>query len=338
MKAFLAWWYRFSLPNREPDTTPTERERTRYARLTSVFSLVIFVLSFVTAVYGVLTSINPAAPVIEVIAFLCAFAALVCNKIGFNIAAALLLILSTTIVSVGNLLTNTLDPVYVPIFCTLVITVVLAGSLMPPVFALLVAALNCVIIVLLAIFLPHTDAYNHWLSIGYGSIMIATPIALQIVVGIVTYVILGNLISTIRRADRAEEIVALQKEIVDHQRRRVQDQEQLEQGIAMIAQVYTAIANGDMDARVPLGSESVLWQVAVPLNNLLNRAQHWKQNSDQWEKTLQAIRYVRQELQRAREQRAPATFPKPTETPVDLLIPEVYLLSQQLYRTTRPHL
>lgn len=336
MKSLLAWWYQVSLPKRGPDTTPAERERSRYARLTSAFSLVIFPLGLLTTVYGVLTSINPAAPVIEIIAFVCILVALACNKVGLNIPAALFLILNIDINSVGNLLTNQLDPVYVPILCTIVVSVVLAGSLMPPIYALLVALLNCLFIVLLSVYQPHTDAYNHWISVGYGSTLIALPVALQLIVGVVTYVILSNLIATIRRADRAEEIVALQKEIVDYQRRRNQEREQLESGIALIAKVYTDIANGNLEARAQVAPESALWQVAAPLNNLLNRAQHWKQSADQWDKTLLAIRYVRQEMQRARGQHAPVTFPQPTETPVDLLIPEVYMLSQQAYETTHP--
>ncbi len=336
MKSFIAWWYQISLPKRGPDTTPAERERSRYARLTSTFSLVIFVLSLLTTVYGVLTSINPAAPVIEVIGFLCVLASLLCNKLGYNQLAALLLILNTTIVVVGNLLTNPLDPAFATIFCALAITVILAGSLMPPVFALWVGAMNCAIIVLVAIFQPHTAEYDHLLAIGYGSIVIALPIALQIIVAVVIYVIMNNLIATIRRADRAEEIVALQKEVVEYQRRRAQEQKQLEEGITAIAQVYTAVANGDLEARVPLGSESVLWQVAVPLNNLLNRVQHWKRNSDQWEKTLLATRHVIQAMQQAREQHMPVVFQHPTGTPLDALLPEVNYLSQLAFRFPPP--
>lgn len=337
MKSLLAWWYRVSLPKRGPDTTPAERERTRYARLTSAFSLVIFPLSVLTTTYGVLTSVNPAAPVIEVIAFVCVLAALACNKAGFNIAAALLLILNTTINVVGNMLTNPLDPVFVPIFCALVITVVLAGSLMPPIYALLVGLMNCVLIVFIAVTQPPTRYYDQMLAIGYGSIMIALPIMMQIIVGIVTYVIMRNLIATIRRADRAEEIIALQKEIVSYQQKRVQEQQQLEEGIAAIAEVYTAVASGNLDVRVPLQAENVLWQVAVPLNNLLSRAQHWKRNADLLEPTLLAIKQVGQELQWARMNRVPVRFSQPTGTPLDALLPEVYFLSTHTFAPKRTH-
>ncbi len=113
-------------------------------------------------------------------ATLCILLSLACNKLGFNIAAALLLILNVNIDAVGNLLTNPLDPVFVPALCTLVVTVVLAGSLMPPVYSLLVGLLNCFIIVFISFYQQHTSAYDQWLSVGYGSLLIAVPIALQI--------------------------------------------------------------------------------------------------------------------------------------------------------------
>lgn len=333
MKSLFAWWYNVSLPKYMPDRTPTERERIRYARLTSMFLLVISPLSLLTTVYGVLTSINRMAPYIEVAAFGCVIASLIFNKLGFNIVAASLLLMSTMINVVGNLLTNPLDPVYVGIFSALVITVVLAGSLMPPVAALVTAVVNSLLIVLITIFQPHTAEYNRWVQLGYGSIMIALPIAVQIIIGIVTYVIMAHLISTIRRADRAEEIIALQKEITEHQRLRVQAQQQLEEGIAVIAQVHTAVANGNLEARVPLEQDNVLWQVAVPLNNLLSRVQYWKWNSDQLEKMQLTMKNVAWELQKARIKQVPIIFQKATGTQLDPLLLEMNHLSEQAFKT-----
>ena len=335
MKAFLAWWYQFSLPRRGPDITPAERERARYARLTSMFSLLILCISLPTTVNTVINRVTSTGPIVGIIGLLCVLSALLFNKLGYNRVAAFLLILYTTLVAGGALLRNPLDPAFVPVFCALVVTVLLAGSLMPPVFALLVALMNCVIIILVIIFQHHTSYYDEMIRNGGASLVIALPIALQIIVGVVTYVILSNLIRTIRRADRAEEIVALQKEIVEYQQRRAQEQEQLEEGIAVIAQVYAAVANGDLEARVPLGSENVLWQVAVPLNNLLNRVQRWKGNSDLLERTVQAVRYASQEMQRARAQQAPVVFQHQTGTPLDALLPEVQYLSEQASNARR---
>lgn len=336
MKSFFAWWYRISLPSREPDVTPIERERTRYARLTSAFSLLILCISLPLTINTMINRVTQTGPIFGVIGLLSVLSALACNKMGYNRAAALLLLFYPTLLSVGALQRDPLDPAFVPVFCALVVTVILAGSLLPPVFALLAALVNCGIIVLDTLLQRPTAYYVQMVRTGGGSLVFGLPIILQIIVGVVIFVIMNNLITTIRRADRAEEIVALQKEIVEYQQRRVQEQREIEQGIAYIAQAYSAIANGNLETRVQVAPESALWQVVAPLNTLLNRARHWKANSDQLEKTLTAIQYVHQELQRSRGQRAPAMFPQPTETPIDLLIPEVYLLSQQAYRATRP--
>jgi hypothetical protein len=335
MKAFFAWWYQFSLPQREPDVTPAERERSRYARLTSAFSLLILLISVPLTINTAINRVKASGPLFGVIGLACVLLAIAFNKWGYNRVAAFLLLLYPTIIAGGALMRDPLDPAFVPVFCALSITVILAGSLMPPIFAVVVAVMNCGIITADAVLQRHTAYYDQMMSTGGASLVFGVPILMQIIVAVVIYVIMNNLITTIRRADRAEEIVALQKEIVEHQRRRVQEQQQLEEGIAEIAQVYAAVANGDLETRVPLAADSILWQIAVPLNNLLSRASQWKKSADQWDRTLLAIRYVRQELQRARGQNMPVLFQQPTETPVDLLIPEVYALSQQAYRTTQ---
>jgi hypothetical protein len=337
MKRFFAWWYHLSLPRRAPDITPEDRERTRYARLTSIFSLLILCITLPLGVNTIIKDVKQTGPLIAIIGLVCLFCSLVANKLGYNRIAAFLLILDVTLLAGGALIRNELDPAFVPVFCALVVTVILAGSLMPPIFALVVALMNCVIITLVTQFQLHTPYYDQMVNTGGRSLVFVLPIALQIIVGVVIYVIMTNLITTIRRADRAEEIVALQKEIVDHQRRRVQDQQQLEEGIAMLAQIYNAVANGDVNARAPANSESVLWQVAVPLNNLLNRVQRWKTNSDVLERTLLAVKATSQEMQRCRQQHLPVIFHQPTDTPIDLMLPEVYQLSQYAFGSrTRP--
>src|ERR1051326_9204270 len=233
MKRFLAWWYQLALPKRDPDITPEDRERTRYARLTSTFSLLILCITLPTAVNTIINDVKQTGPIVAVIGLVCLASSIIANKSGYNRVAAFLLILDTTLLAGGALLRNPLDPAFVPVFCSLVVTIILAGSLMPPGFALVVALMNCIIITLVTRFQIHTTYYDQMVNTGGTSLVFALPIFLQIIVGVVIYVIMSNLITTIRRADRAEEIVALQKEIVEHQRRRVQDQQQLEEGIAM---------------------------------------------------------------------------------------------------------
>ena len=105
-----------------------------------------------------------------------------------------------------------------------------------------------------------------------------------------------NLQDTIRRADRAEEIMALQAQVAEHERKRLREKEQLEREVARLAETHARIANGDLNARVSLNEGNVLWSIAVPLNNLLNRLQQWKSDSDKLAYMQQAAMYTAQQL------------------------------------------
>jgi hypothetical protein len=330
MKSFLSWWYRVSLPKKKTvDTSPSEREKTRYARLTTAFTLLLLILTGLLTPWSFVAAHNPAAPTVAALGMAAVVAAVIFNKLGLNILAAIMIVSSTVINVTGTMITNPLDPTFVPIFCALVIPVIIAGALMPPAAALIDGVINSVLILLIALLQKHTVAYDQMLRLGMASVSVALPITLQIVVAVVTYAIMTNLITTIRRADRAEEIVALQAEISAFERKQALDQEQLEKGITLIAQVHAEIAAGNLAARVPLGSEHVLWQIAVPFNNLLNRVQQWKSRADQMERTQGAISYAVQEMQQRRGARQQAYFRQRTGTVVDPLLTEINYLSEQ---------
>jgi len=330
MKTFFAWWYRISLPRRSPDQSPADRERSRYARLTTNFTLLIVIITVLFTPVSFLNAYNPAAPVIASAGLACVLLALVFNKLGLNIVGASLIVLSSIINVTGTMITNPLDPTLVPIFSTLVIPLVLAGALMPPVAVLIVGAFNSVLIILIGIFQTHTADYNAMLQKGLISISLVLPVMLQMVVALVIYVIMRNLITTIRRADRAEEIITLQAEIAEFEQNRVNEQQQLEEGIAVIAQVHLEIARGNLNSRVPLGSENVLWQIAVPLNNLLNRVQQWKGAVDQLEYIQTKVKEATQEIEEGRRFRRPVSFKRRTGTVIDPLLAEINYLSEQI--------
>jgi xanthosine utilization system XapX-like protein len=300
MQSFLSWWYRVSLPRKvREDTSPAEREKTRYARLTTAFTLLLFILTALLTPWSLVKSFNPAAPVVALLGLAAVVLALICNKLGWNIAGACMIVLSTMINVAGTMITNPLDPLFIPVFSALVIPVVIAGALMPPVAALIDGALNSALIILIVLFQKHTPAYDQMMRLGMASVSVA------------------------------EEIVALQAEISEFERRQVSDQEQLEKGIALIAQVHAEIAGGNLAARVPLGSEHVLWQIAVPLNNLLNRVQQWKEQADQLEQIRGALAYAVQELQEKRRTQQSVHFRQRTGTPVDPLLVEINYLVEQ---------
>ncbi len=323
MGTFLNWWYSISLPKRGPDTTPMERERTRYARLTSAFTLLLLITYIPLGPIMFFDSPrSPSSPPISVALLCLIICSIILGRWGRNILAAVFVVLFIILGVTGPLVTNLLDPTLLPLFSLLSVAVILAGALMPPQAALIVGAGSCLEIALISVFQPHTAAYEVMLQRNLFTITLMLPIAIQVIVSVVIYAIMRNWILTIRRADRAEEIIALQKEVADYQRGRSVEREQLEEGFHRIAETYTRIANGDFQARVSLSEGNVLWSIALPLNNLLNRLQYWKNDVDTLIYTRNAARQVAESLRYAIASGRPVIL-QPTGTPLDPVLVEI---------------
>jgi uncharacterized membrane protein len=341
MKALIAWWYRLSLPTATLTTTPAtprERERLRYARLTSSFLLLILILFLPSGLLMIFDSPpGSSSPFIAVVMFVTLIVSFVLGKLGWQIASAIGIVVYNLIIVTGVLLTNPLDPSLFPIVYTLLFAVILAGALMPPIAAIVVAVINSIAITLIALFASHTAAYTDMVQRGLYSVLIFLPVVMQLSVAVMCYVILRNLVNTIRRADRAEEIVALQQEMAVYEETRLAQQAQLEEGIKKIAEVHARIANGDLSARVSLTEGNVLWNVAVPLNNLLNRLQNLKQTDQSIFYLQQAARYLADQLHGVVQSHQAVTL-STTGTVLDPIIIEInqlmqsYTNSSSLYR------
>lgn len=329
MKKFLEWWYAISLPHRSPPASPTQREQLRYARLTAGLLLLLFILFLPAG--PVMIFFSPASPSSPPIGLgMLGLLALswILGRLGYQKLSASCIIGYVFLVVNGVMLTNPPGPSLLPLFSTFTIAIVLAGSLMPPIAALITGALSSIDVTLLAVFTltTTTNVYNkgsqlHLQTVNVFSLAVFLPIVIQIVVAAVMYVIMKNLQDTIRRADRAEEIMALQAEVAEHERKRLREKEQLEREVARLAETHARIANGDLNARVSLNEENVLWSIAVPLNNLLNRLQKWKSDSDKLVYMQRAAMYITQqfhEILQSGQRRALSL----TGTPLDPMIIE----------------
>lgn len=326
MNHLLLWWYRISLPKTivaMTPTTPRERERLRYAKLTSGFLLLLFILyipvGFITAFDAPPPSVSPA---IAIAASLLLIIAFILGKLNFQIASAILIVLNAPFIVTANLLAYPLDPSLLPIVYALLFAIILGGALMPPIAAIIIAIFNCIDILAIILIGKPTDAYNAMIAKGLYSVFIFLPILMQIGMGIIIFIIMTNLVQTIHRADRAEEIIALQQEMADFEEVRLQQQEQLEEGIRHIAEVHARVANGDLNARVSLTENNVLWSIAIPLNNLLNRMQITKQTEENLAHLQQAARYIAQQLHEAAINNKPVILHS-TSTALDPVIIEI---------------
>lgn len=124
------------------------------------------------------------------------------------------------------------------------------------------------------------------------------------------------------RANRAEEINRLTKALAKHEQHIIEEKRQLEQSIQLIIDVHTQVANGNLNARVPLDSGNVLWGIAGSLNTLLARLQNLQRNAQSQQLTEQAIKQLILDIRQAKARRIPLPSRR-TGTPLDPLIAEL---------------
>jgi hypothetical protein len=157
-----------------------------------------------------------------------------------------------------------LDIGNLPVFDVLIVSELIAVSLLPAESVFLVALTNALFTFVAITFQPHTAALEHFLASGMGYTAIVHPLSLQIVVAVVTYIWVRSTQYAIARADRAEEIAELRKRETDRK-------QQLDTDIEQMSRVLVRAANGDRSARVDLSRDNVLWRVGNSFNLLMTR-------------------------------------------------------------------
>ena len=296
-------WYFLTAPPEAPKHAPlVEREASRRGRLASV--LIFFVILLL--VPAALSAIGDPTLLISLSgAFLIDILALAVNRRGKTTLAAILVIISIEAGLAFTILTipGGLGLGELPLLDLTLQAAFVTASLLPPGRVFLVALINILFFLVVLNLGPINPALAVLFKIN-GSRVLSIPITLQIIVAIVTYLWASSTNNAIKRADRAEEIVALEQ-------REIEQKRQLEIGIQNILHTHVEVANGNFTARAPLGKENILWQIASSLNNLLARLQGYNQIVHQYQymqrenaqltQALQSNRLDQQELQRTKE-------------------------------------
>ncbi|EFH83691.1 hypothetical protein [Ktedonobacter racemifer] len=277
----LNWWYQVATPSEtEAKTSFAAQDRLRRSRLASLILLLMLVV-LVSFIRLALLAKNPLLfPIILTAIGICLLA-LFLNRRGHVTAVGIISVITANTAIMLNLITSPsgmLDMNGFLTFDLLVFSELLAVSLLPPSSVFFVAALNIGCIwgdILLQTHAP--DLEHLWRSMSYT--LLVRPIALQIVVAVVTYLWVRGALRAFKRVNRIEEVERLQLALAEQKR-------DLEYGIQQIQQALVEAANGNFSVRTPLAQENVLWTVASSLNTLLARLQR----SSQSEQELQRIR------------------------------------------------
>lgn len=259
----LAPWYRLSAPPEPPASAPfAVRDQHRRARLASALILGFTLVGLAQLPFELRSG---SSLVIGSVALL-VFAGLVwLNRAGqTNAVGALMLLVSYGILGFAAAPGGRLNAGSPLTFDLLVVTELIAVTILPPISVLVVAAINCVAILAAIALLPHDASFAALVARSAGSTLIARALALQTLVAVVAYLWARSAVRALRRADRAEEIALLE-------RREVERTREIEEGVRQLQATLVQLANGDFSARVPPVRNALLWQVGVSVNNLIGR-------------------------------------------------------------------
>ena len=309
----LAWWYFLSAPAPVPaNASFADRERVRRGRIGSVILLGMLVgLALLAVNVALLRAVLPSVILVAA----CCLIAIPLNRAGFVRITGILLIVGIDGGLVIALLgaPGGLDPLYLPAFYLLVTSDLIVAALLPVGFVFPLAVAHAAFIIADVKLQPHTMMWDQMITstgILYSSVI--GPMALEIVVAILAYLWVTSAVSALQRADRAEEIVALE-------RRELEQRRQVALGIQQILDTHLRFANGDLSARAPSAQDNVLWQVSVALNNLLARYQRMIQENGAPIAIAEEVRQMRVAL-RAWQDGQQQPWPQPNGSALDPLI------------------
>ena len=273
------------------------REQVHHKKVVNAILLVITLLQLIDLPGALLMKSAASVGTVVLGLVLCAVA-LLFNQMGKVTVVSILLIVVVDL-GCGLMLLTTpmgLGVSDLPTFDILVVSELIAVSLLPPMSVFPVAISNIVFIAADLLFQPRTAELNMVLTSSMGFNAIVQPISLQIVVAVVSYIWVRNALLAMARADRAEEIAELQQREAEFQRREVTRQQHLDAGIQHLSQVLVQAANGDRTTRAQMNQDNMLWRVGNSLNLLLTRLMRVGQ-------VEQENKHLRAELTRVTEAR-----------------------------------
>lgn len=299
----LNWWYRFAAPP-EPAATVDlkQREAYRRGRLISIALLgiaIIFIILLPTAD----TFINRGLLLPHSIMLLGIAVAVMLNRRGNVIRAGILTVIGLDVVLIFSLLSFPKMTVFLlPLLDMFVLTELIAAALLPA-SAIFVVALGQIVFVIVSLTIPLFSLDAELKAIMHGPTAIGAlmrPAILQALVALVLYLFVQSATKAIARADRATVIAAFERALAEQGQAEIEQKRQLEMSIQQIVQVHMRVANGDLQARVPLTQGNVLWEIAGSLNTLLARFQRMRQDSFQLQQTQRAFAFFLQAQQKTK--------------------------------------
>src|SRR5450755_515085 len=294
----LARWYRWFTP--APPTgrlaTLKERENIRRSRLASVI-LAVQLFCIELPVVPVVAHAPNHTIVLPwlcgcIIALLCAF---FCNKKGKLTLAGLLMVASIEVTVIIKILTvpGGISVFALPQFDILIQPILIAVALLAPWSAFAVAGFNICFVLFALTAGPHApDLVTSLHDPSRVGDLFSVPIMGQILTAVFAFLIVRDLLGALKRADRAEQVAALEHLLAESRRQAETRNHELEQGADAIIQTIRQITSNQPEmqrACIHLSQQNVLWPLAMQLNLFLDRYQRTREADALLERTIAAI-------------------------------------------------
>ncbi|GLV53426.1 hypothetical protein KDH_02800 [Dictyobacter sp. S3.2.2.5] len=268
-----SWWLRLTAPpgTQSYDIIPDRKARDRLRKAGLISGVAPFVFFAPLLLAG--QAADPSTLTAIGVCMAASVVALVFNRLGQQTVAALLLILAMDAVIESALLRapGGLGDAWLLTFDLFLLPLFLPGMLLSRNAIWFFLVLHVAFILGDFYLLPHSADLDTLVAHWGQSVAFARPLILEIGIGLLCFFQVRSTDQAIARADRAEEIAALQRIIADQK-------EQLEADIYKLSEVLSQAANGRFNVRADVERGNILWRVASQTNMLLTRLQTSRQS------------------------------------------------------------
>jgi hypothetical protein len=317
-----SWWLRLTAPPGaanydQVSSDPREREYLRRAGLTSIIAPFIFIAPLLllqqAADFGILAATAGLMLIVVI--------ALILNRTGKQVPAALLLVLAMDGAIEGALLSaGTLASGWLLTFDLLAIPLVAVAVLLSRRFLWAFMILHIAFILGDFFLLPHAKDLNDLIILWHGpAIAFARPVIVQIGLALLSNLSVRSTDQAISRANRAEEVAVLEHEIAN-------SKQQLERDAQILREALAQIASGNFKVRAQVPQGTVLWDIASSINNMLLRFERYGMSEYELNRTKKEAQHLASALDDLAGGRPPL-WPARTGTLLDPIIERLALLT-----------
>jgi hypothetical protein len=292
------WWLRLTSSGwNKPQETIEQRERTRRSALLSWILLGIFIALFVFIPAGftyppAMISVITAAIMLLVVVWL--------NRRGKVTTAGIVLVAITCLSTFGVLFASpdgAIHLYFLPAYDFLAVPVILGASILPRISAFIIAAINIVAIYLDLLLQPAASDLSAAIHTYSLAAVTARPVVLLVITAVIAYLWVRSMDQAVQRADRAEELRALEQYLNQMETEHTAPAEEF---VQEIMNAISALANGQ-EGLLLLPPDHPWQQQATFINTQLKQFHKLKQshrgNSDQLVFATETLLHLLQRIQ-----------------------------------------